>query len=219
MKRVLRQRGSALLMAIIVVLMLAAIGAAATLTARMESLLTIGFNQSQEALLAADGGLARAVQDLSPLSDWSPVLSGAASTFTDGSSTGSRRLPGGDVVVLCCGAGSLSDELQQRAFGGATRGANTPQWRLFAWGPVSSWIAGGRSSSAYYVAIWVADDVEDGDGVPLTDTNGRIVVHAIGLGPNHVQRSVQATVEHARDTNGVPLSHGVSIVSRLESRW
>ena len=141
MRHLRNQDGAALLLALTIVLMLAAVGAAAALTARRETLIAANFRQGQEALYAAEGGLARAVQELSPLVDWSPILAGAPSTFIDGSPTGSKRLPGGDIVVLCCGGGSLTGELQLRGNAGGNWGANTPEWRLFAWGPASSWLA------------------------------------------------------------------------------
>jgi hypothetical protein len=216
MNCILSERGSALLLAMIVVLMLAAAAAAAALTARMESMLSLGFKQSQEALFAAEGALARAIQDLSPLTDWTPVLSGASSTFMAGAPTGPKQLPGGDAVVLCCGGGSVSDEVQLRAHAGATHGANTPQWRLYAWGPVSTWLAAG-SYNPFYIAVWVADDVEDDDGNPSIDTNGMIVVHAIALGPNRARRAIQATIRHALLSNGTPTA-GVTVVSSRESR-
>lgn len=218
MKHLRNQDGAALLLALTIVLMLAAVGAAAALTARSETLIAANFRQGQEALYAAEGGLARAVQDLSPLADWTAVLAGAPSTFIDGAATGSKRLPGGETVVLCCGSGSLTGDLQQRGNGGGNWGANTPQWRLFAWGPASSWLTG-VSSSPFYVVTWVADDVSDGDGNPWVDSNGAVVIHALALGPARARRSIQATVQHARRADGTLLGTGVTIASSRQSRW
>lgn len=219
MKHLRNQDGAALLLALTIVLMLAAVGAAAALTARSETLIAANFRQGQEALYAAEGGLARAVQDLSPLTDWTAVLAGAPSTFIDGAPTGSKRLPGGDTVVLCCGSGSLTGDLQQRGNAGGNWGANTPEWRLFAWGAASSWLTAGGSSSPFYVVIWVADDVSDGDGNPWVDSNGAVVIHALALGPARARRSIQATVQHARRADGTLLGTGVTIASSRQSRW
>jgi len=219
MTRLRGQNGTALVLAMTVTLLLAAAGAAAMLTARMETLLAGSFTYSQQALSVAEGGLARALQDLSPQADWTPVLSGAPSTFTDGSPSAARQLPGGDVVVICCGAASLTSELQLRGHGGRTWGSRTPQWRLYAWGSASNWVPRPGVSAAFYVVVWVADDVEDGDGDPGIDRNGVILVRALALGPGRARRAVQATIQHARDVDGLPLGRGVAVISSRETRW
>ena len=218
MTRVHNQRGAALLIAIMAVLLFGAVAGAAVLTARIEILLAANLRQGREALYIAEGALARAIQDLSSLADWTPVLAGAVSTFTDGPATGSRQLPGGDAVMLCCGPGSLTSELQQRALAGSDWGSETPEWHLFAWGVPSNWLAAASFSNAYFVAVWVADDV-DGDGNPSVDTNGRVIVHALALGPGRARRSVQAGVQLARRADGTRLGHGASIVWIGGSRW
>jgi hypothetical protein len=218
MSRLRNEDGSALLLAMTLTLMVAGAGAAAVLTARMETLLAGSFTQAQQALSVAEGGLARAIQELSAQSDWSPALAGVASTFTDGGTSGARQLPGGAFVVLCCGGGSLTADLQLRALAGRTWGANTPQWRLYAWGAASSWLTR-ASASIFYVVVWVADDAEDGDGDPSSDSNGTILLHALALGPNGARRSLHATVRHARGEDGLPLGRDVAVVSTAESRW
>ena len=219
MTRLGRQEGSALLLALTLTLILAAAGAAAALMARMETLLAASSSQSYQALAIAEGGLARAIQELSPQSNWSASLSGVASTFIDGGPSGARQLPGGESVVLCCGAGSLTGDLQQRGHGGQTWGANTPQWRLYAWGPASSWSTHAGVGGAFYVVVWVADDVQDGDGDASRDSNGLIIVRSLALGPGRARRSVEATVRHAVDQTGLPLAGQVTVITTRESRW
>ena len=213
------ESGSALLIAILLVLMLTAVASVVALNSRIETLVAANFRQGHEALFVARGGLARAIQDLSALADWTPVLSGTPSTFTSGAATGSRQLPGGDVVILCCGPGTLTDALQQRANGGRSWGADTPVWQLYAWGAAADWLPAGRSTNPFYLAVWVADDVDDADGNPLVDSNGTIVVHALSLGPLTARRSVEATVQHQRRPDGTPLGSGAAIVTTHESRW
>ena len=219
MTRLGREDGSALLLALTLTLMLAAAGAAAALTARMETLLAASSAQSQQTLAVAEGGLARAIQELSPQSNWSPALAGVASTFVDGSPSGARQLPGGETVVLCCGAGSLTGDLQQRGHGGQTWGANTPQWRLYAWGPASNWSTSVGAGNVFYVVVWVADDVQDGDGDAWSDSNGLILVRSLALGPGRGRRSVEATIRHALDENGLPLAGRVAVITTRETRW
>ena len=213
------QRGTALVIAITLVLLVVAIGAAVAVTSRTETLIAANFRASREMLYAADGIVALATRDLDTASDWNAVLSGAsASSFTDGASIGSRTLPGGTPVVLCCGPGSLAADVQLRAYGGRDWGADTPQWQLFAWGPSAWWLPAGRLETPVYVAIWVADDPEDGDGNPTTDANGRLLLHAQALGGRGGRRIVEVLVQRPVST-GLPLPRGLRILSWHEVRW
>jgi hypothetical protein len=213
------ERGLALLLAILLVLMLVAIGGAVSIASRTETLIAANFRQSREALYAAEGAIALAVRDLGDAADWSAVLSGAlASSFTDGAAIGSRTLPGGETVVLCCSRPSLTDDVQQRAHGGRSWGPDTPQWQLFAWGPSSGWLAPGRIDSAMYLVVWVADDTADGDGNPAADTNGILELHAHALGPNGGRRVVEVLVQRP-PAGGGPQPPGLKILSWREMRW
>ena len=81
-------RGTALLLVITLVLLLAAVGAAVSVASRTEILIAASFRQGREGVYAAEGAVARAVRDLAVLPDWNVVLSGAVrSPFTDGAAT------------------------------------------------------------------------------------------------------------------------------------
>ena len=210
------ERGAALLIAIILVLLVLAIGAAVTVASRSETLIAANFRESREMLYAAEGAVAMAIRDLDAASDWTAVLSGASvSSFTDGAAIGSRTLPGGATVVLCCGSGSLTADVQQRAYGGRSWGADTPQWQIFAWGPAADWLAAGRIQTPAYLAVWIADDPADGDGNPAADANGILVIHAHALGVNGARRVVEVLVE--RPPGGG--SRGLRVLSWHEVRW
>ena len=212
------ERGAALLVAITLVLMLAAIGAAVSVASRTETLIAGDFRQSREALYAAEGAIALAVRDLAVLPDWTGVLSGATvSSFTDGAAIGLRTLPGGGSVELCCHAGSLSDDVQRRAHAGRSWGADTPQWQIFAWGPAAGWLPPGRIDSAMYLVVWVADDTADNDGNPAADSNGVVELHAHALGLRGGRRVVQVLVERAGGAG--PPAPGLRILSWRDVRW
>jgi hypothetical protein len=212
-------RGAALLMAITLVLVVVAIGAAVSVTSRTETLIAGNFREGREALYAAEGALALAVHDLDALADWNAVLSGAVtSAFTDGAAIGARTLPGGSTVVLCCSTGSLSDDVQKRAFGGRDWGADTPQPQIFAWGRSADWLTAGRLDTPAYIAVWVADDPADGDGNPILDANGILVLHAQALGMAGGRRVVEALVQRPQNT-GLPPPTGLRILSWHEVRW
>lgn len=209
------ERGAALLLVIMLVLILAAIGAAVSVASRTETLIAASFRQQWEALYAAEGAVARAVHDIASLGDWSTALSGSApSSFTDGAAIGPRRLPGGDLVTLCCGPPSLTTDVQERALGGRSWGTDTPRWQMFAWGKAADWLPAGRVDSAVYVVVWVADDPEDGDGDPGTDTNGVVLLHGLALGPRGGRRVLDAVI--GRES---PAPSPVRIISWRQGRW
>jgi Tfp pilus assembly protein PilX len=195
-KRLGNDHGAALIMAIALLLLLTAIAGAVAVASRTEVSIVGNVRQGREMLHAAEGAAALVVRDLGLAVDWNTVLTGAAaSSFTDGAAIGSRTLPGGDVIVLCCGAGSLTGEVQGRAHGGRSWGPDTPVWQIFAWGPVNSWLPAGRIDSPLYVVAWIADDPDDGDGNPYVDANGFLELHVHALGSRGGRRVVGAIVE------------------------
>jgi hypothetical protein len=209
--------GSAVFLALILVVLLAAVGAVALLAGQSETLLSASFRQGHEALYVADGALNRALKDLTDLPDWTPILSGVAtSSFVDGPATGTKPLPAGGTALLCCGGTSLTGELQLRGNGAGDWGADTPQWQVYSWGPAALWLTGTRIDSVFYVVVWAADDTSDGDGNPARDSNGSIVLVALSIGPRGAHRAVQALVQR------VPAGGGpgrVRVLSWSESRW
>ena len=213
------ERGVALLIAVVLVLLVAVIGAAVSVVSRTETLISVNFRQSRELLYAAEGAVALAVRDLDAIPDWSTILSGGAvSSFTDGASTGAKTLPGGTTVVLCCGGGTLTGDVQGRAHAGRNWGADTPQWRIIAWGRSADWLPAGRIDSAVYVAVWAADDPADGDGNPAADANGFLELHAHALGVNGGRRVVQVLIQRPAGA-GFPPPPGIRIVSWRDMRW
>ena len=214
------ERGTALLTVLLILVLFGAMAAAVTIASRTETLIAAHFRQSRETLHAAEGAVALVSHQLAGLPDWSPVISGAvASSFIDGAPSGARRLPGGDSVTLCCGPGSISDDVQQRAYGGAVWGADTPVWRLFAWGPATAWLGAGRIDSGVYVAVWVGDDPYDGDGNPTVDSNRTVVVHAQAFATGGGRRVIESLVHRPSIVaTGIP-SAGVRNVVWREIRW
>ncbi len=209
------ERGAALLLVIMLVLIMAAIGAAMAVASRTETLIAANFRQEREMLYAAEGAVALAVHDVASRADWNVVLSGGAvSSFTDGAAIGARRLPGGDVVTLCCSAPSLTSEVQGRALGGRSWGSDTPLWQIFAWGRAADWLPAGRIDTAIYVVVWIADDQNDGDGNPGVDANGVVLLHGQALGPRGGRQVIDAVVGRQ-----LPAPAPVRIISWREGRW
>ncbi|MEO6212111.1 MAG: PilX N-terminal domain-containing pilus assembly protein [Vicinamibacterales bacterium] len=211
------EQGSALLLAIILTVLLAAVGAAAMLAGHSETLIAAHFRQGHEAVYVAEGALSRAIRDIADLPAWTAILSGVAtSTFVDGPSDVSKRLPTGGMVVLCCGGSSQTVNLQVRGNGAGDWGANTPQWRIYSWGPASAWLPDGNIQSVFYTVVWASDDVADGDGDPAVDSNGTIALNSLAIGPQGARRAVHALVQRVATGGGQPR---VRVLSSRETRW
>ncbi len=214
------ERGLGLVLALVFMVLISGIAAGVVIVSRTETLVAANFQKAREALFAAEGIVAQTVRDLAVSSDWDGVLSATVpSSSMDGAAIGSRTLPGGDVVTLCCGPGSLTRDVQSRADGGRLWGADTPQWTLFAWGPVTGWRPPGSLRSAFYIVAWVSDDPADGDGNPSADNNGVLRIHAQALGPGGARRIVEAVVQRPSIGSPAVPAPGVRLVSWREVRW
>ena len=113
------ERGSALVVALLSLLLLTALGLALTLTTTTETAIAANQRMGQEVMNAADSAIERAMQDLLAIPDWNRVLSGAEqSSFVDGGPGGSRTLPDGRTINLTEIANLAScghaDRLQRR---------------------------------------------------------------------------------------------------------
>jgi hypothetical protein len=69
----------------------------------------------------------------------------------------------------------LSAGLRREAMMQSSHGADTPVWRLFAHAP---WLAVSGLPGPGQAVMWVADDWAEGDGDPLRDGNGLVLVRA-----------------------------------------
>ena len=209
------ERGAALVLALIFVVLAGAVGAAVVVSSRTETLIAASFRDARQALYTAEGALALAIQDLSTQPDWGTVLTGAAAgSFTDGAALGSRTLPSGSPILLCCGPSSLTGAVQLRADAGRSWGSDTPQWVIFEWGRARDWMPAGQNQTPLYVIAWIADDPADGDGNPAADNNGRVQIHAQALGASGIRRAVEAVVERPAGGAGV-----IRVVRWREVRW
>ena len=176
--RLADERGMALLVALMAILLVLALGTALVLAASVESAITRNFRNSSEALYAADAGVERAVGDLNAIADWNAVLSGAASSaFADGTPTGVRTLPDGQLIDLAavlnlanCRQTSLcSTAAMDAATADRPWGSNNPRWQPFAWGPLIGLLPAEADEPPFYIFVMVGDDPSENDGDPLAD--------------------------------------------------
>jgi Tfp pilus assembly protein PilX len=194
------ETGTALIMALMSMMLLTALGAAVIVVTNTETRIADNYRNSQEALYAADAAAERVVQDLLMIPRWNDILTGAAkSAFVDGAATGQKTLPAGGRVTLCCDTNSATGQLQAATNAANLWGPNNPQWQLFAWAPLGE-ILPGVIRSPMYVAVWIADDPAESDGVPAADVNGTLTVHAEAYGPSGTRKVVEVTVARTAST-------------------
>ena len=211
--RLRNEQGTALIIALMSMMLLTALGAAVIMVTNTETMIANNHRASQEAVYVADAVVERVVQDLLMVPRWNDVLSGTLqSSFIDGGISAAKTLPGGGRIVLCCGTGTATAQLQADTDGLNLWGGNNPQWRLFAWGPMSELLPDAAIDSPYYVAVWVADDPADAppgaQGEPGTvpdnnaamDSNGVLTLHAEAIGPTGTRKVVEVTVARTSST-------------------
>jgi len=206
------QDGTALIIALMSMMLLTALGAAVMMVSRTETAIANNYRNSQEALYAADAAVERVVQDLLMVPRWNDILSGSTqSGFIDGALTAPKDLPAGGRITLCCGTGTATGELQAETDAADFWGPNNPRWQPFAWGPVSRLLDTAAIDSSMYLVVWVADDPADGpaagavDGNPLLDANGTLTIRAEAFGPGGTRKIIEVTVAR---TSGTEIERG-----------
>jgi hypothetical protein len=120
---------------------------------------------------------------------WNDLLNGTVqSSFIDGTLT--PTTPSGEALNLT----AMTADVQAQSDASAPWGVNNPQWRLFAYGPLSNLLGEGSVQSHAYVAVWIADDPSETDGNPAADANGVVTLLAQAFGPQGTRRAVEVTV-------------------------
>jgi hypothetical protein len=160
--------GVAIAMAMMAMLLISALGAALILLSSSETIIASHFRSHVEAQYAADAAMARAIDLVAGLEDWTGPIAGATSSgLADGTLAALRTLPDGSTLDLVqatnlancqkqtgCSATDLAAVTADRPWG-----ANNPCWQPYAYGPLT-WLLAGPTSydSPYYVLLLVADD-------------------------------------------------------------
>ena len=191
-------RGAALIVTMMALLMLVALTGALMPLTSSETAIAANHRLAVQSLYAAEAVLERAIRELEAVPSWDDVLAGRRrATLWDGPTT--RSLADGAVLDLNAAADALADAGAGRS--GAGRGL---RWRLYAHGPLGAVLPQDPTGGLLHAAVWVADDPDDGDGDPLRDANGLLMLHAAAVGPALAQRAVQATLARpAADTRPV----------------
>ena len=173
-----RERGVALIVAMVVLALVAAIGLGLVLTTSLEPLTAANYESSWAAFFAAEAGIAVAGHELAAIADWNAVLTGQVGSavlerpgpvldLPDGSSASLSELTN---LATCghaepCTSADLTAFTVERPWG-----PNNPRWQVFGHGRLDRILPGGGGAVPVEVVVWVADDPGDTDGDPLRDS-------------------------------------------------
>lgn len=203
------ERGIALVVALMSIMLLTALGAGLILTSVSETMITTNYKDSGEAMYAADAGVERVMQDLLTVPDWNRILAGSTrSAFVDGPPTGIRTLPDGTTLdlgaasnLLNCAKTAACTTAEMNAWTAERPwSANNPRWQPFASAPLSAIIETGTVASPMYVGVWIADDPGETDNDPTVDANGVLLMRAQAFGPQGASSVIEVTVARTDTT-------------------
>jgi len=210
------ERGAALVIALMAMLLLSALGLSLILTTNTEAMIAGNFRGSSEALYAADAAIERTIQDILTVPDWNTMLTGTTkSAFIDGAASGIRTLTDGTTLDLgeatnminCGKLGTCSVSEMNTTTPARPWGANNPQYQLYAFGPVNNLVPTGTINSDMYVIVWVADDPSENDNDPTKDGNaltnlgsGVLTLRSEAFGPGGTHKVVEVTVARTDST-------------------
>lgn len=182
------ERGVALVVTLMALLVLVALTGALMPLTSSETAIAANHRLALQMRYAAEAALARAARELEDTASWNDVLAGRQrSAAWDGQTA--ARLADGALLDLEEAALELG-----RAGAGRSGAGRGLRWQLYASGALSAVLPRDPSGGLLRTAVWVADDPTDGDGDPLRDANGALLLHAAAIGPARAQRAVQATL-------------------------
>jgi hypothetical protein len=185
-------RGSVLLCALMVIALIATLGAALTLVVSTESALAGNYLVSQQGLYAAEAGIERAISEIRLLPTWralpAPSSTTASADFNDGQAT--RRAPDGSTLNFA----QLTVQRQAESDAMHPIAPDRPVWRLYAHAPFGRMVPA-AGTDAPYVVVWLADDPDDLDGDPAVDTNDVVMLHAEAFGVSAGRHAIDVTIQ------------------------
>ena len=179
-----------------------AIAFGAATVVRIETTIASRFGESAAARHAAEAALEVAVAELEAVPDWDLVVSGGLpSALSAGAFSGTKAVPGGGVVSVCCGPGSAMSRLVTDTRLSPLPARRLLEWRPFLWSTFDA-LAPHIPSSRLFVVVWVAND-EDEAGQP-SDANRTVLVRSEALEPGGVRRSLEALLTRRPSSFGAP---------------
>jgi Tfp pilus assembly protein PilX len=218
------ERGIALIVALMAMMLLTALGMALMLTTTTETMIAANYRDGIEGMYAADAGIERTMQDLLTVPDWNNVLASddgvqahlmsgfagdsLAPVLGDGrtldlrKATASVNCPQVSPTPTSCTDGQMNASTAERPWG-----TNNPRWRIYAHGPVSDFLPTATINSPFYIVVWVADDPSETDSNPSKDGasaanpgSGVIQLRAEAFGPGGAHRVIEVTLARTDNT-------------------
>ncbi len=183
-----KERGAALLLALLATIVLAVLGSGLIVLGNVETSLAQNHRTAGERRYAAEAAAERALAEVRTAASWSDLLTGLVRSSLFASSS-QPMAPWGTTVDLQL----LTAELQAESNAAAAWGANDPVWRIFASGAFDAAAGGAPGVPPAYLIVWVADDPMEIDGDPASDTNETILVRALAVSPSGLRAAVQLT--------------------------
>jgi hypothetical protein len=187
------EAGAALVITLMLTTLLAFLGGALVFMMEVETGISANHQIAQEVHQAAEAGINCTIAELGALTDWSNLPAGNASATLDClDPTVPRRTPDGvplDVPRLTVRRQDDSDA----RYGPAAANPDSPTWTVFVSGAIPP-----RSERLRpFVLVWIADDVDDGDGQPSIDSNRMLIIRAQAFGIRGARGAVEALVSRA----------------------
>lgn len=182
------EAGAALIVTLMLTTLLAFLGGALVFIIDVETAISANHRLAHEVRDAAESGIECAIAELGQLPDWSAVPGGTvASALGCLDAAGPAVTPDGtplDLARLTAGLQVRSDERY-----GSAANSDSPTWVVLARGLVAA-----PRHPAPYVIVWVADDVDDGDGRPEQEQNSVLMLKARAFGSRNAQAGIEAIV-------------------------
>jgi len=216
--RMTRDGGSAVVVALVVLVLVSSLGLGLVLTTALEPAMAAAHEASLAALYAAEAGIETAAHELAAVPEWDLILSGQVrSGLFDSDADARVVLPDGSAAdframtnTINCGRTDACSSSELDAYT-ADRpwGPNNPRWQFFGHARLDGLLPPGARATPAEVAVWVADDPADIDRNPLRDTPlalaggqapgaGMVAVRADGFGLRSARRTIVVTVARPR---------------------
>lgn len=223
------ETGVALIVVLLVASLVTVVGLGLSLVLTIGQLAARNHRDAAVLQAAAHAGIDLAAGALA-VDDWQAVLGGWLTAAGADGPPGGVRMVETDAIDLAaethllncgrradCSAAERSTNSIERPWG-----ANNPLWRLYLFGPLSSFMPL-RSSASTYVMVWVADDAREVDGRPDFDGGaepGRHVLRAraVALGRAGARRVVEAELVRVCLEGRSLCEPGIRVQSQREER-
>jgi hypothetical protein len=163
------------IVALLMMMLLGALGGALTFVAIGETRITGNYRSNAEAVYAAEATVEIVLNHLVTVPDWRPLHAGTiASPFIDGAPSGVRNTVAGPIDL------ATETELVRRTPPGRL-------WQLYAYGPLRDLASISSRQSDIYAVVWIASH-------PVGAGNDSAVLLAHAYAPYGMRRAIEATV-------------------------